>query len=71
MGGDRIEYDGNLSTPTAGIATVKIHLNSTISTPGARYSTIDIKDFYLGTPMSEYKYMRIPIGMIPQVIIDQ
>ena len=71
MGGDRIEYNGNLSTPTAGIATVKIHLNSTISTPGARYSTIDIKDFYLGTPMSEYKYMHIPIGMIPQVIINQ
>ena len=57
VGGDRIEYDGDLSTPTAGLTTVKIHLNSTISTPGARYSIIDINDFYLGTPMLEYEYM--------------
>jgi hypothetical protein len=71
VGRDRIQYDGDLATPTAGLTTVKLHLNSTISTPGARYSTLDIKDFYLGTPMAAYKYMHIPIAMIPQVIIDQ
>ena len=71
VGGDRIQYDGDLATPTAGLTTVKLHLNSTISTPNARYCTIDIKDFYLGTPMTEYEYMRIPISLIPEVIIRQ
>jgi hypothetical protein len=33
--------------------------------------TIDIKDFYLNNPMSRYEYMRIPINVIPEDIIDQ
>ena len=64
-------YNGNLSIPTAELTTVKVHLNSTISTPGARYTTINIKDFYLGITMAEYEYMRIPLSLIPQVIVDQ
>jgi hypothetical protein len=44
-GGDRILYPGNVSTPTADMTTIKIHLNSVISTPGARYMNIDLKDF--------------------------
>ena len=38
--------------------TVKILLNSVISTKGARFMTIDIKDFYLNTPMARFEYMR-------------
>ncbi len=30
----------------------------------------DLKDFYLGTPMSRYKYMQIPIWMIPDAILN-
>ena len=33
--------------------------------------TADLKDFYLGTPMDRYEYMRIPIDMIPEAIIEQ
>jgi hypothetical protein len=50
---------------------VKLLLNSVISTPGARFATFDIKDFYLGTPMARKEYMRIPLAYIPQSIIDQ
>ena len=32
---------------------------------------IDLKDFYLGTPMNMYKYMRIKMANIPEDIIDQ
>ena len=32
---------------------------------------IDLKDFYLGTPMNLYEYMWIKIADIPQDIIDQ
>jgi len=38
-----------MSTVPATLTTVKIHLNSVISIPGAEYLTLDIKDFYYGT----------------------
>jgi hypothetical protein len=32
---------------------------------------IDIKDFYLGTPMARYEYMHIPVPDIPPTILAQ
>ena len=52
VGGNFTFYAGDVSTPTADITTAKITTNRTISTPGARYMCCDIKNFYLGTPMS-------------------
>ena len=54
---------------TANLATVKLHINHTISTKGANYDVIDIKYFYLGTPLKEYKYACIPLTKIPDEII--
>ena len=48
----------------------KILINSTLSTPGAKWLGLDIKNYYLGTPMDNYEYMFIPINQIPQEIID-
>ena len=31
--------------------------------------TIDLKDFYLKTPMEHYEYVRIPLTMIPKEIM--
>ena len=33
--------------------------------------TIDIKDFYLNTPMQRYEYMKLNINIIPEEIIQQ
>jgi hypothetical protein len=46
----------------------KLHINSTISdaSRGARYMGIDIKNYYLGTPMKYYQYIRILAKMIPK-----
>jgi hypothetical protein len=71
VGGDRIVYNGRVSTPTADLTTVKCLLNSTISTPDARFMTVDIKDFYLNTPMERYEYMRIPVQDIPNDIFHK
>ena len=71
VGGDRIVYHGKVSTPTADLTTVKTHLNSVLSTPDAKYMTIDIKDFYLNTPMDQYEYMWIPTKFIPADIMTQ
>ena len=49
----------------------KIHVNSIISTPGARCITIDIKDFYLNTPMNRPEYMRLKITDIPNETIEE
>ena len=46
-----------------------MHLNSVIPTPGAQYMTLDVKNFYLNTPMSRYEYVRIKIDDIPEEII--
>ena len=42
-----------------------------LSTPGAKYFTLNISKFYLGTPMDIPEYMRIPYKIIPQEIIDK
>ena len=74
VGGNLINFDGDKSTRTADISTAKLVLNSVISTDNAKAACMDVKNFYLGTPMkdpSEYEYMRIPINQIPQEIIDE
>eukprot|EP00804_Cyclotella_cryptica_P020749 CCRYP_016588-RA/>CCRYP_016588-RA protein AED:0.03 eAED:0.02 QI:0/0/0/1/1/1/3/0/1217 len=69
VGGNRITYPGDCGTPTADMLTTKILLNSVISTKGARFMTIDIKDFYLNTPMVCPEYMRLKLSDIQDHII--
>jgi hypothetical protein len=47
-----------------------MHLNSVISTKGARYCTIDIKDFYLNTPMERPEFMRMKITDLPPEFVE-
>ena len=69
--GDRLDYPGPTATETAEIQTSNLLFNSTISTKGGRFMCIDLKGFYLGTPMNRYEYMRIKMSDIPQDIVDQ
>ena len=71
VGGNLINYPGDVSTPTADITTAKLLINSTISTPGARYMCCDVKNFYLGTPLTRYEYIKIPLHIIPDEIIQE
>ena len=66
FGGNLIAYPGNCGTPTVDILTLKLLLNSVVSTPGAKFMTICIKDFYLNTPLARYKYMRLKLCDIPE-----
>jgi hypothetical protein len=47
MGRNLVNYPDDCGTPTADLLTVKFMFNSIISTPNAKFMTIDIKDFYL------------------------
>ena len=49
VGVDRMNYPGDCGTPTADMLTVKLLLNSVMSTKGAKFMSIDIKNFYLNT----------------------
>ena len=71
VGGNLIDYPGEVSTPTAGTTTAKLVFNSVVSTPKAKFMGIDIKNFYLGTPMARFEYLRLPINLIPEEIIQQ
>jgi hypothetical protein len=71
MGGNLIDYPGDVSTPTADMLTAKILLNSTISDPKARWMCLDVKDFYLNNKMDRYEYARIPYHLIPMEIVLQ
>lgn len=43
-----------------------MHWNSVLTTPGAKYCAIDLKDFFLQDSLnSEYEYLQIPISLIP------
>ena len=70
-GGNLLTYPGELTTRTADLTTSKVLWNSVLSTKDAKYMCIDIKSFYLGTPLDRFEYMRIPMDMFPQHIIDQ
>lgn len=52
VGGDKVNYPDDVGTPTADLLLIKTYLNRAISTPQAKYITVDIHNFYLNTPMS-------------------
>ena len=70
-GGNLIKYPGELTTRTADLTTSKCVWNSVLSTKDARFMGIDIKNFYLGTPLERFEYMKLDIRIFPQHVIDQ
>ena len=71
VGGDRIYYASDKSTPTADLSIIKTLLNYTISTTNANFFTVDVNNFYLNTPISTFECMHLPINIIPEEIIVQ
>ncbi|KAK1740972.1 hypothetical protein QTG54_008224 [Skeletonema marinoi] len=71
VGGDRVNYPGEVATPTAEMLVAKILFNSVISTPGARFMTMDVGNFYLNTPLPRPEFLRLHIDDIPEEIITQ
>ena len=68
--GNFISYADVTSTPTATITIIKAHWNSIISTPGAKYAILNIKDFYLNSKLKNYEHVKIHINLIPQDFIN-
>ena len=70
-GGNKIYYPGELTTRTADMTTAKLHWNSVLSTPGAKYMCLDIGNFYLSATLDRYEYMKMPISLFPPWIVKQ
>ena len=72
VGGNCLDYLGLTATYTASLTTLKLLLNSVISTLNSCFMTMDINNCYYGTPMARYEYMmRISMDLIPDEVINQ
>eukprot|EP00804_Cyclotella_cryptica_P008100 CCRYP_004591-RA/>CCRYP_004591-RA protein AED:0.17 eAED:0.17 QI:0/0/0/1/0/0/4/0/815 len=71
VGGDRINYPGEVATPTADMLVAKMLFNGVVSSLGAKFMTMDITNFYLNTPLKRPEFIRLNIRDIPQEIIDE
>ncbi len=64
-------YKGNVSARTADLSTLKLLWNSVLSTDGAKYMCLDIKNFYLTDALDYFEYMRMPLSVFPEWIKQQ
>ncbi len=71
IGGNTINYTSDCGTKTGSLETVKRVINSTLSTPGAKYMTADLSNFYLNTPLDRPECARIQLSVIHQEVIDE
>jgi hypothetical protein len=49
----------------------KAILNIICPTECALYMNMDIKNYYLGTPLGQYEFVRIPVSMVPDEIMEE
>ena len=68
MGGNFINYH---ITPTVNLVLIKIFFNSVILTPGAKFATEDIPNFYLVRLLKRPGYARIQLSNICNEIIKE
>jgi hypothetical protein len=71
VGGARLDYSGDVATSTSDITTFKILINSTLSTEDAAMMMMDIKNYYLGTPLPRFEYMKMLLSRFPDEIIQK
>jgi hypothetical protein len=71
VGGNRLDYSGDVATSTADITTFKILINSTLSTEDAAMMMMDIKNNYLGTPLPRLEYMKNLLSRFPKEIVQK
>jgi hypothetical protein len=71
VGGDRLDYSGDVATSTADITTFKILINSTLTKKDAAMMMMDIKKYYLSTPLPHFVYMRMLLSRFPEEIVEK
>jgi hypothetical protein len=70
VGVNLINYPFELTTCTTDMVSSKLLWNSTISSKGACFASANIKNKYLYMPLDWYEYMKMPLSLFPQDIIE-
>ena len=73
IGGDKLDYTEDSTSPAATILDTNILLNSVISDAkrGSRFLSIDLKDYFLQTQLQSPEFMRIHVKYFPPDIRKQ
>jgi hypothetical protein len=71
VGGDILDYSGDVATSTTDITAIKILINSTLSTKYSAMMMMDKKNYYLGTPLPQFEYMKMLLSRFPEEIIQK
>jgi hypothetical protein len=56
---------------TADITTFNFLINTTLSTKYADMMMMEIKQYYLGTPLPHYEYMHMLLSIFPEEIVSK
>jgi hypothetical protein len=62
---------GRRETRLISITTFKILINSTLSTEDAAMMMMDIMNYYLGTPLPRFEYMKMLLLRFPEEIVQK
>ena len=73
VGVDKLVYSSNTGSPAKDMVETKLLLNSIISDPTqtARFATMDLKDMFLHTIMTEPEYMKVHYKYFPTDICQK
>lgn len=71
VGGDCTNYTGEIATPTAEMLIAKLLFSSIASTKGAQFMIVDIRNFYLNSPLKRPEYIQLKLSDTLDKIIDQ
>jgi hypothetical protein len=71
VGGDRLDYSGNVTTSTAYITTFKILISSTPSTENAVMTMMYVKNYYLVTPLPRFECMIMLLPRFSEEIVQK
>jgi hypothetical protein len=71
VGDNILYYSGDVAASTADITTFKILINSTLSTEDAAMMMMDIKNYYISTPLARFEYMKMLLSRFPEEIVQK
>ena len=69
--GNLINFPVDFTTPTVDLIMAKLIFNSVLSKINVKFMRADIANFYLNNPMNRYEYMKLPLDIVPEEIIQQ
>ena len=64
-----MQCDGDVTTHTVSMETIKAYWNSVVSTKNGRYYTGDISNIYLMSNLVDSEYVKFNYNLIPQRIV--